>query len=60
MEIRAHTVCQGKAEGEAVVYKGAFSFLGDLDPITGKIPASIASKVKSNAYGTPKRKKPIP
>lgn len=53
MEIRAHTVCQGKAEGEAVVYKGAFSFLGDLDPITGKIPVpghklqgrSIANKV---------------
>jgi predicted aconitase with swiveling domain len=38
MEIKAHTVCAGKAEGEAVVYNGPFSFLGDLDPTTGKIP----------------------
>jgi uncharacterized protein len=38
MEIRAHMVSEGKAEGEAVVYKGAFSFLGDLDPATGKVP----------------------
>ena len=53
MEIRAHPVCRGKAEGEAVVYKGAFSFLGDLDPLTGKVPVpghelqgkSIANKV---------------
>ena len=37
MEIRAHTVCAGKAEGEAVVYHGAFSFLGDLNPATGNI-----------------------
>jgi len=53
MEIKAHPVCRGKAEGEAVVYKGAFSFLGDLDPLTGKIPVpghelqgkSLAGKV---------------
>ena len=53
MEIKAHPVCQGKAEGEAVVYKGAFSFLGDLDPLTGKVPVpghelqdkSLAGKV---------------
>lgn len=38
MEIRAHTISAGKAEGEAVVYKGPFSFLGDLDPATGKVP----------------------
>jgi len=38
MEIKAHKVCAGKAEGEAVVYEGAFSFMGDLDPLTGKIP----------------------
>lgn len=37
MKIKAHTVCEGVAEGEAVVYKGAFSFLGDIDPSTGKI-----------------------
>ena len=39
MEIRAHTVSAGKAEGEAVVYNGPFSFMGDLDPATGKVPA---------------------
>ena len=39
MEIKAHTVSAGKAKGEAVVYNGAFSFLGDLDPKTGKCPA---------------------
>lgn len=38
MEIKAHTVCAGKAEGEAVVYNGSFSFLGDLNPATGKVP----------------------
>ena len=38
MEIKAHMVCAGKAEGEAVVYKGPFSFLGDLNPATGKAP----------------------
>ena len=37
MEIKAHTICQGTAEGEAVVYNGPFAFLGDLDPNTGKI-----------------------
>ena len=39
MEIKAHTVCAGKAEGEAVVYNGPFSFLGDLNPATGRVPA---------------------
>lgn len=38
MEIKAHTVCPGETEGEAVVYEGPFSFMGDLDPATGKIP----------------------
>jgi len=37
MEIKAHTVSAGKAEGKAVVYNGPFAFLGDLDPNTGKI-----------------------
>ena len=53
MEIRAHSVSAGKAEGEAVVYNGPFSFLGDLDPATGKVPVprhqlegtSLADKV---------------
>jgi len=53
MEIKAHTVCAGKAEGEAVVYNGPFSFLGDVNPATGKVPvprhplegASLVDKV---------------
>ena len=53
MEIKAHMVSAGKAEGEAVVYKGPFSFLGDLDPATGMVPVprhqlegtSLADKV---------------
>jgi predicted aconitase with swiveling domain len=53
MEIRAHKVCGGVAEGEAVVYRGPFSFMGDLDPATGKVPVprhplqgeSLANKV---------------
>ena len=53
MKIRAHTISDGKGEGEAVVYNGPFSFLGDLDPATGKVPVprhqlegkSLANKV---------------
>ena len=37
MEIKARMVCEGKGEGEAIVYDGAFSFLGDLNPATGEI-----------------------
>jgi len=37
MEIKAHMISAGKAEGKAVVYDGPFAFLGDLDPVTGKI-----------------------
>jgi predicted aconitase with swiveling domain len=39
MEIRAHMVSAGKAEGKAIVYAGSFSFMGDLDPLTGRICA---------------------
>ena len=39
MEVKAHTVSAGKAEGEAIVYKGPFSFMGDMDPLTGRICA---------------------
>jgi predicted aconitase with swiveling domain len=38
MEIKAHTVSAGKAEGEAVVHNGPFSFMGDIDPATGIVP----------------------
>ena len=37
MELKAHSVSNGRAEGEAVVYQGPFGFLGDLDPASGKI-----------------------
>lgn len=37
MVIGAHKISTGKAEGEAVVYEGPFSFMGDLDPSTGKV-----------------------
>ena len=39
MEILAHTICPGRAEGEAILYDGLFSFLGDLDPYSGIVPA---------------------
>ncbi|MFO8089540.1 MAG: DUF126 domain-containing protein [Desulfatiglandaceae bacterium] len=53
MEIKAHPVSSGQAEGEAIVYEGPFAFLGDIDPSTGKIclprhrleGVSIAGKV---------------
>lgn len=38
IRIKARTVSPGKAEGEALVYKGAFSFMGDVDPTTGRVP----------------------
>jgi len=37
MEIKAHVISCGEASGEAVVYRGPFSFLGDLDPMTGTV-----------------------
>lgn len=37
MKLSGHTINPGKAEGEAVVVKVPFSFLGELDAATGKI-----------------------
>lgn len=37
MEIKAHPISRGVAEGEAVVYNGGFSFMGDLDQETGEL-----------------------
>ena len=53
MKIKCHMISEGEAEGEAIVYNGPFSFLGDLDPVTGKVPVprhtlegkSLANKV---------------
>ncbi|MFQ5827511.1 MAG: aconitase X swivel domain-containing protein [Dehalococcoidia bacterium] len=38
MKLQGHTINPGKAEGEAIVFNGLFSFLGDLDMATGRIP----------------------
>jgi predicted aconitase with swiveling domain len=35
MQLKGHKINEGQAEGEAIVFDGAFSFLGDYDPITG-------------------------
>jgi predicted aconitase with swiveling domain len=37
MEIRAHTVSPGQAQGPALIYNGPFSFLGDFNMATGEI-----------------------
>lgn len=37
--LKGRTVNPGKAEGEAVVTKTPFSFLGELDPSTGCVPS---------------------
>jgi predicted aconitase with swiveling domain len=37
--LKGRTVNPGKAEGEAVVSRIPFSFLGELDPSTGKVPS---------------------
>ncbi len=39
MKLKCRKVNQGRAEGEAIVSKVPFSFLGELDPSTGKITA---------------------
>ena len=38
MKLRGHPVNGGKAEGEAIVYHGNFSFVGDLSWKTGVVP----------------------
>ena len=51
--LKGRTVNPGKAEGEAIVTTIPFSFLGELDPVTGKVPSpshelfgqSLAGKV---------------
>ncbi|MBN1850025.1 MAG: DUF126 domain-containing protein [Deltaproteobacteria bacterium] len=53
MMIKGHTINPGYYEGEAIVIRTPFSFVGELDPVTGKIPSpshelfgrSIAGKV---------------
>jgi len=39
MKLKGRKVNSGKAEGEAIVTRIPFSFLGELDPSTGQIPS---------------------
>ncbi|NVM26646.1 MAG: DUF126 domain-containing protein [Desulfobacterales bacterium] len=39
MKLKGRTVNPGKAEGEAIVARIPFSFLGELEPSTGRIPS---------------------
>ena len=39
MILKGHTINPGYAEGEAIVTRIPFSFLGELDPTTGKVPS---------------------
>ena len=36
IRLKGHKINEGRAKGEAIVFDGAFSFLGDFDPVTGK------------------------
>ncbi len=53
MKIKARVISRGEAEGEVIVSKKKFSFLGDVDPDTGIVVAndsdiageSIAGKI---------------
>jgi predicted aconitase with swiveling domain len=53
MKLKGHIINEGVAEGEAIVTTIPFSFLGELDPETGKVPSpshelfgqSLAGKV---------------
>ena len=38
MKLKGHTINKGYGEGEAVVYNGTFSWVGDLDLKTGVVP----------------------
>lgn len=42
MILKGKRVNTGKAEGEAIVSKMPFSFLGDFNPTTGKVQASVS------------------
>jgi uncharacterized protein len=34
--VKAHKICGGLGEGEAIVYKNRFTFHGDINPLTGR------------------------
>jgi predicted aconitase with swiveling domain len=39
MKLKGRTVNPGEAEGVAMVTRTPFSFLGELEPLTGKVPS---------------------
>jgi predicted aconitase with swiveling domain len=51
MILKGHTVSPGKAEGEAVVLRSPFSFLGELDPTTGKIASPLNEQFGEDLRG---------
>jgi predicted aconitase with swiveling domain len=38
MKLKGHMINRGYGEGEAIVYRGTFSWVGDLDLKTGTVP----------------------
>jgi predicted aconitase with swiveling domain len=51
MILKGHTVSPGKAEGEAVVLRSPFSFLGELDPASGKIASPLNEQFGEDLRG---------
>jgi predicted aconitase with swiveling domain len=51
MKLKGHTVSPGKAEGEAIVVKVPFSFLGELDSATGKIASPLHDQFGQSLKG---------
>lgn len=51
MKLKGHTVSPGKAEGEAIIVEAPFSFLGELDPDTGKIASPLNKQFGQDLRG---------
>jgi predicted aconitase with swiveling domain len=51
MKLKGHTISPGKAEGEAVVLDEPFSFLGELDPNTGKLASPLNKQFGQDLRG---------
>jgi predicted aconitase with swiveling domain len=51
MKLKGHTVSPGQAGGEAVVLEEPFSFIGELDPNTGKIASPLSKHFGEDLRG---------
>ena len=51
MKLKGRTVNPGKAEAEAIVTSTPFSFLGELEPSTGKVPSPSHELFGKNLAG---------